>query len=368
MSKKRRVFDIEFDPTPGSESGLETKSVPAGTGQPDTPARRGPMAAAITENADALKDRAAAEAAIRAENDRLAHEFVAIKKRGGIVDRIRVRDIRTDKLIRDRTPVRDDEIDELKASILAVGLSNPILVEEREDGLFELVQGWRRLTAFRELHVQTNKDRYAAIPATVMGRGEALEKLYQRMVDENLMRRDISFAEMAQLALAYARDEGTSTANARDAVDILFASSGRQKRSYIKTFTVLLLQLDGVLAHPQAIPRRLGLDLVKRMDDDQALPARLRSALAGPEGRSENQELSILRMHAAERVQKTPPKPRKTSSAKTTIKLARPGGGIARCTASDGRLELSLDHDFSAYEARRLEEAVQKLLDHLDQK
>ena len=60
---KRRVFDIDFDDT----------SVPAGT-EADVPeTRRGPMAAAITENAAALGARQEAEAAIRAENDRLAH-------------------------------------------------------------------------------------------------------------------------------------------------------------------------------------------------------------------------------------------------------------------------------------------------------
>jgi len=367
MSKKRRVFDIDFEPSASDPEG----GVPAGTAPPSPPPpRRGPMAAAITENAQALEDRAATEAAIRAENDKLAHEFVALKKSGGIVTRIRTDAIRAEKLIRDRAPLRDAEIDELKTSILAIGLSNPILVEERADGKYELVQGWRRLTAFRELYTQTNKDAYALIPATVLGRGEALESLYQRMVDENLMRRDISFAEMAQLALAYARDDGTSTANARDAVDILFASAGRQKRAYIKSFTVLVLHLDGVLAHAHAIPRALGLGLVKRMDADQSLAAKLRSALADPERRSESEELAILRMHAVEPAarKEVSPAPCKSSTAKTTIKIARPGGDTARCTASNGRLELSLNHDFSAHDAHRLEEAVQKLLDHLGKK
>ena len=49
---KRRVFDIEFD-----EADLEG-SVPAGTEEAPAPeTRRGPMAAAITENADALAAR-----------------------------------------------------------------------------------------------------------------------------------------------------------------------------------------------------------------------------------------------------------------------------------------------------------------------
>ncbi|MEM9581337.1 MAG: ParB N-terminal domain-containing protein [Pseudomonadota bacterium] len=359
MSKKRRVFDIDFD----DATELETKSVPAGT---DAPLRRGPMAAAITENADALQDRSAAEAAIRAENDKLAHEFVALKKAGGIVKRIRIDQIHTDKLIRDRSPVRDADIDELKASIQAVGLSNPIQVEERADGQYELVQGWRRLTAFRELHRDTLKDAFLTVPAGIVAKGESLERLYQRMVDENLMRRDISFSEMAQLALSYARDSETSTANARDAVDILFASAGRQKRAYIKNFTVLLLHLDGVLAHPYAVPRSLGLQLVKRMDEDPQAAARLRAYLADPEGRDEAQELDILRAFVSEKPVKRKPAARRKSSAKTTIKLTRPRGDTVRCTASDGRLEVTVNHDFSAHDARKLEEAITRMLDHLD--
>ena len=132
---KRRVFDIDFDDS----------AVPAGT--EDAPeARRGPMAAAISENAAALSERQQAEAAIRAENDRLAHEYVALKKNGQIVARVALEEIRADKLIRDRTPDRDPDLDELKASIRAVGLSNPIHVEEVADG-YELIQGFRRLSA-----------------------------------------------------------------------------------------------------------------------------------------------------------------------------------------------------------------------------
>ena len=59
MSKKKRVFDIDFD----GVAEVSDAAVPAGTEH-----RRGPMAAAITENADALQARQTAEAAIRAEN------------------------------------------------------------------------------------------------------------------------------------------------------------------------------------------------------------------------------------------------------------------------------------------------------------
>ena len=66
MTKKRRMFDVELPEEPAPAESLA--SSPS--------ARRGPMATAIGETADTLRQRAAVESAIRQENDALAHEFV----------------------------------------------------------------------------------------------------------------------------------------------------------------------------------------------------------------------------------------------------------------------------------------------------
>jgi ParB family transcriptional regulator, chromosome partitioning protein len=50
---------------------------------------------------------------------------------------------------------------------------------------------------------------------------------------------------------------------------------------------------------------------------------------------------------------------------KTTLKLARPEG-VAKCTASDGKVELRFARDFSAIDRARLEEAIEAFLDALD--
>ena len=49
----------------------------------------------------------------------------------------------------------------------------------------------RRLSAYRELLAETEDPAYALIPAGMMARRRALEALYRRMVDENLVRKDI---------------------------------------------------------------------------------------------------------------------------------------------------------------------------------
>ncbi|MEE4187336.1 MAG: ParB N-terminal domain-containing protein [Roseobacter sp.] len=352
---KRRVFDIDFEDT----------DVPAGT-DPVPETRRGPMAAAISENADALSVRQEAEAAIRAENDRLAHEYVALKKNGQIVGLVAVDAVRADKLIRDRVAQRDPELDELKASIMAVGLSNPIHVEEVEGGNYELIQGFRRLSAYRELFTETGDPKYARIPATLEARGAQVDMLYRRMVDENLVRRDISFAEMAQLAMSYGDRTGQTIGYGGDPVDVLFASAGRQKRSYIRHFAHLLRTIGDSLKYPEAIPRATGLGILKLLDGSPRAAGQLRALLHAHPDRDAQTEVGLLRQAVAGGVKgaKTQKPAAPKSSARTTIKLNRPEG-TARCTASSGKFEVLLDRDFGAVDPRRLELAARAFLDAL---
>lgn len=355
MSKKKRVFDIDFD---------EVETAPADPVPAGTDARRGPMAAAITENAEALNERQSAEAAIRAENDALAHEHVRLKKAGLITDLIPLDEIRIDKLTRDRAPGRDDEIDELKQSIREIGLSNPIRVEQVGD-TYELIQGYRRFTAYKELYEETDDEAFARIPAGINAKGENLLRLYRRMVDENLVRRGVSFGEMAQLAINY-RKQAEEVEGYDHAVELLFASSGRQKRSYIKHFVRLLADTSGRIHHVDSIPRALGLQVVKHLDADPEAKGILNRLLAAKDTRTAEQEQALMSDFVAQMAAKPQGKkmgrPRK---AKTTFRLERPDGD-AKCTVSDGRIELQLDRDFSGVERKRLEEAVEAFLSALE--
>ncbi|WP_068303615.1 ParB/RepB/Spo0J family partition protein [Pararhodobacter sp. CCB-MM2] len=360
---KRRIFDIGFpaDETPAAQPAAP--AVPAGT---EASARRGPMAAAITENADALRERAQIETRIRAENDELAHEFVRLRKLGLVVDLIDLDAIRAEELTRDRAAGRDEDIDELKESIREIGLSNPIRVVARGDG-FELIQGFRRLMAFRELHAETGDERFAKVPAGLVPPGDGIDMLYRRMVDENMVRRDISFAEMAELARAYHADPETPAGTLDAAIAALFGSANRQKRVYIRNFAKLLDALGGALMHAPSIPRALGLSLWKAVDRDPSLVARVSRKLAAEPQRDADRELAILREMAespAPVSSEVEAKPRKPG-AKTTLRVPH-GGMIAQCTASDGRVELRLPRDFSAVDRMRLEKAVAAFLASLD--
>lgn len=351
MTKKRRMFDIDLP--------AEEVDVPP----PSEPQRRGPMATAITETGEASRQRAEVESAIRAENDALAHEFVRLKNLGLITDMIPVNEVRVSKLVRDRTQRRDPEVEDLKASLKAVGLSNPIRVEKLPAGGYELVEGWRRLTAFRALLAETGDESWARIPASFVPAGETVEGLYRRMVDENLVRKEISWAEMARLARAYVEDGVGGCDDLDQAVNHLFASTNPQKRSYIRRFAYLLSRLEMHLEHPEAIPRALGLSLAQRLEQEPGLIAGLVQALQAVPRRAADEEVAILQsFDRAEPVaispRGKPARGRPAKRGKTVLRMPLPGGEV-KCTAAAGKVELQLDRDFSTVERGRLEAAIE---------
>lgn len=366
MTKKRRIFDIDL---PEGED-----SFPAGKIEPPAPSRRGPMAAAINENAESLRDRRVIEDQIRAENDALAAEHVRLKRLGLITDLVPLEKIETWKLARDRVRGDDFELAELITSIREIGLSNPIRLELREDGRYELIQGYRRVSAYKALLEETGDTAaWGAIPAGILPRGEAIETLYRRMVDENLVRKDISFGEMAGLALNYARDPATAETDPDRAVAQLFQSAGYQKRSYIRGFIRLVDRLGDDLRFVQHIPRSLGLALSSMIAERPELVAQIRAALKGFDNRSAQDELQVLRRAAGLDdgegadlpMPKLPGPAPRPGRAKTTFQVAS-RLGAAKCTAANGRLEIRLDRDFSALDRRRLEAALQSMLDQLE--
>lgn len=359
MSRKRRMFDIDM-PT--------MEEIPVGK-IPDKvlEKRRGPMAAAISENADALRDQQSTEDAIRVENDRLAHELVRLRAEGFVTERISLVDVLTERLTRDRKPGPDPELDELKTSIQDIGLSNPIRVERRTDGRYELIQGMRRLSAYRALLEETGDERYATIPAGISDPVD-LDDSYRRMVDENLIRKDISFAEMGALARAYAEDPANDCPNVDKAVSTLFKSASYTKRSYIRAFASLLDMLEAVLMHPNDIPRNVGVELKRKLDADPDLIRQVNTALMREPGRDSAREIAILRSFLAQDGELAP-KPRpdavgRPRRAKTTFQV-KGRAGIAKCSASSGRLELRYDLDFTRVDRAKLELAIATLIDDL---
>ena len=364
MTRKRRVFDIDMP------DDTVVVSNPATQKQ-----RRSPMASAIAENAEALHARKSVADAIREENDALAHEFVALKQAGHVVDAIPLDQVHTAMLVRDRMQGEDEELAELATSIRDLGLSNPIRVLPRPDGTgYELVQGYRRLNAYRRLLKETGDGNWVAIPALILPGGENVAELYRRMVDENMIRKDLSFAEMAHAARNYAADPATEANDMSSAVAALFQSAPYSKRSYIRSFAYLLERLERLLNYPTEIPRALGVALARAIKEQPGIPDQIGDALADWDDRTIEDEMGILRQYAfvdepqlqelpkAAKIKKT--RAGQGARTKTTF-LIQSIAGQVKCTAAQGRLEIKVDRDFSAIERVRLENAVASLIDGL---
>lgn len=281
--------------------------------------------------------------------------------------------IGTGKLVCDRKQGLDPELEGLKDSIASLGLSNPIRLEEGQRGRYELIQGFRRLSAYRALLEETgDTEAWGRIPAAVAPEGDGIETLYRRMVDENLVRKDISFYEMAQLALDYAADPATAVTDPDKAVAQLFQSARYQKRSYIRAFIRVADRMAGILTYPEALPRALGLALSARIEEDDGTVMAIAAELKDWDNRSATDELAVVRRCLGLDKDEEPvvatkaaPKSGVKGKAKTSFQIDR-REGRAKCTAADGRLEIRLARDFSTIDRRRLEEAVRRLLDQLD--
>jgi len=361
MTKRKSRFDIDI-----ADDEFGSEAVPPSP----APARRGPMAAAIADNADSLKERRLLEEKIRKENDELAHQHVRLKNLGLVLELVPLDLIDSDKLIRDRNVKLDLEMDDLVLSIRELGLSNPIRAEKKENGRYELIQGYRRLEAYRRLQLETGDERFVVIPVATLPPGDDLDISYRKMVDENLVRKDVSFAEMAALARSYARDPETPDVSVDKAVTALFKAAAYQKRSYIRAFAELLELIGDHLKFPHLIPRNLGLDLRRTLADDAKLTELVASLKEFPR-RNPEEEIDILRLFAAPPRRQAGPLTTATgkqNASREKRSFAFAGSGQSgRCTAGKGRLELKANRDFSAIEPQKIEKAIAAFFKILNQ-
>ena len=208
---------------------------------------------------------AAAEAAVRELGDTLARA----RAEGRLVQDIPLDQIDTRHLHRDRVGVSLEDQEALVASIAARGQQMPIEVVDLGPGTsprYGLISGWRRLAALRRL-AETEPDRFATALA-VLRRPDGAAEAYLSMVEENEIRVGLSYYERAQVA-ARASDAGVFD-HTEHAIQSLFPTASKAKRSKIKSFTRVYRVLDDVLAFPERIPERLGLRIAKALDEARA--------------------------------------------------------------------------------------------------
>lgn len=176
---------------------------------------------------------------------------------GRVVAELPLTAIVLDHLMRDRLVVDADEIEELKASIRTNGLRLPIEVVALPEGRYGLISGWRRVTAMQDLHRADPN-----LPATIkafLRPGHEAGALYTAMVEENELRAQITPYERGRIAVMAAQQGAFSDTDT--AIETIFATASKAKRSKIRSFAAVHDTLGEALRFPAELSERNGLRL-----------------------------------------------------------------------------------------------------------
>lgn len=233
----------------------------------------------------------ASDAASAAALDDLAAEVTRARKEGRMIQKLPLEAVDASYLRRDRITATSEELSELIASIRDRGQQTPIEVVASDDGRYGLISGWRRLTALSQLYAETGDARFATVLA-ILRQPDSASDAYVAMVEENEIRLGLSYYERARIT-AMAVEEGVYDSD-KTALQSLFSTASRAKRSKIKSFMTLYRNADDILRFPTAIPERLGLALAREMEDDEEHCQFLYSMLRGYGPDTAEAELEVL--------------------------------------------------------------------------
>lgn len=315
----------------------------------------GPMGAAVRDAAESLQETTEAKVEQRRQNANDAKAYRAAQDEGRLLTSVPLADVQTTDLPRDRLDLEgvaaSTEMEELRASIRERGQKEPVELYRDAAGQLQLKKGWRRFTALSQLFAETGDARFATITARIeVGEGDRLAR-YIDMVEENVVREDLSFAEMAQVAILAAQDAETDEVDPDAMVLRLYGSLHKMKRSYIRNFVFLLSALGDDLNFPKAVPRNLGAEVaraLKSVGEAATLRARLRAC-----GTEVEQNTVLAKFLEKKPVDATKPKPAERKE-KREFHV-----GDMKVTARKGECRIVCDDDFVGLPKAQLEHAVE---------
>lgn len=235
------------------------------------PALRPGLATAAPPIAQIAGD-ASATAALHA----VAQELESARREGRLVQRLSLDAVDAHYLVRDRLVSDDAEMTTMMDSLRLHGQRVPVEVTELSPGQYGLISGFRRLTALQQLFAATGDARFGTIQA-LLRRPETAGDAYVAMVEENEIRLGLSYYERARIT-AKAVENGVFETD-RQALQRLFGTASKARRSKIGTFMSLYRALDPVLRFPAALPERLGLLLARVLQDAPGAAAHLQADL-----------------------------------------------------------------------------------------
>lgn len=197
----------------------------------------------------------AGAARLRADAERLRMAEAA----GLILTEIPLAGIDANAMVRDRTVMSDEDMTELRLSIAASGLRMPLEVFALPDPdgpvRYGLLSGYRRLLACRGL-LELGREEFRTVKCFVR-QPDGVGAAYSAMVEENEVRASLSHFERGRVAVIAAQ-QGAFT-NTEEAVNHLFASASKAKRSKVRSFAVVFEELGDMLIFPEALTEKRGL-------------------------------------------------------------------------------------------------------------
>jgi ParB family transcriptional regulator, chromosome partitioning protein len=216
------------------------------------------------------------------------------REKGLVILEIPLSQIQPDAMIRDRTVLIAEEMTALQDSIALNGLRLPIeifaLPRPRSDGpRYGLLSGYRRLKAVQHLFELTGKEKYATIRA-ILRDPDQMGGAFAAMIEENEIRASLSHFERGRIVVI-AVQQGLFV-NVEEAVNKLFPSASKAKRSKIRSFALIFEELGDMLKFPETLKEKEGLRLAQVLR--QGGTARLREILTSDDPTTPAYEAELL--------------------------------------------------------------------------
>ncbi|MBO9398534.1 ParB N-terminal domain-containing protein [Shimia sp. R9_2] len=320
MAKRRKlVAPSSADLSKLEEEFRRETSVP----EPAASQVRGvaPIAKIAAEAAAVSQPASAADRARQAQLEASEAKLQEAETDGRLLVDIPVGEIDADAMVRDRAALDADDMLELRLSISANGLRLPIEVYElpasdRVDApRYGLLSGYRRLMAVRELLGLTEEAQFKSIRAIIRPPAET-DAAFVAMVEENEVRSELSHFERGRIAVISAQQG--AFLNVEDAVNNLFATGSKAKRSKVRSFALIFEELGDMLEFPDALSEKRGLKLAQALR--QGGETRIRNGLAAASSATADEEWAVIEgvistLDAPERDPKRGGRPRTTTPA-----------------------------------------------------
>ncbi|MCF6445745.1 ParB N-terminal domain-containing protein [Nereida sp. MMG025] len=253
-----------------------------------------PIAQVAKETAEALTYADPTARAAQARNAADAETLRKAQADGLVMLDIPLSEIDADSMVRDRSVMDREALDELERSIAQNGMRLPVEVYALAEGAhptarYGLLSGYRRLFVLRRLYEKTGVESFATVRAIERAPAQDADR-FAAMVEENEIRQQLTHYERGRIA-AIAAKQGVF-ANTEAAVAAMFPAASKAKRSKIRSFAMIFEELGDILQFPENLREKDGLRIASALRD--GAEERLREVLDTGQGSDAASEWDLI--------------------------------------------------------------------------